>query len=174
LLLLLAVMFWKLNHTYHRRPGLATAAGLLAVSICSYSCGSGYGTPPGPGSPTLSSLAVSPTSVKGGSPSTGTVTLSGPASSGGAVVSLSSDNTAAATVPASVTVAYGETSATFTVNTSAVTTSTPATISASYAGATKTTSLTVTPVTPAGTFTLTITGSSGNLSHATTVHVTVQ
>ena len=174
LLLLLAVMFWKLNHTYHRRPGLATAAGLLAVSICSYSCGSGYGTPPGPGSPTLSSLAVSPTSVKGGSPSTGTVTLSGPASSGGAVVSLSSDNTAAATVPASVTVAYGATSATFTVNTSAVTTSTPATISASYAGATKTTSLTVTPVTPTGTFTLTITGTSGNLTHSSTVRVTVQ
>ena len=97
----------------------------------------------------------------------------GPASAA-ALSSLSGDNTAAATVPASVTVAYGATSATFTVNTSAVTTSTPATISASYAGATKTTSLTVAPVTPAGTFTLTITGSSGNLSHGTTVHVTVQ
>jgi len=174
LLLLLAGMFWNLSRTYHRRPGLATAAGLLAVSLCSYSCGSGYGTPPGPGSPTLSSLAVNPSNVKGGSPSTGTVTLSGPASSGGAVVSLSSDNTAAATVPASVEVAYGATSATFTVNTSAVTTSTPATISASYAAATKTSSLTVTPVTPAGTYTLTITGSSGNLSHAATVQVTVQ
>ena len=173
-LLLLAVMFWNLSRTYHRRPGLATAAGLLAVSLCSYSCGGGYGTPPGPGSPTLSSLAVSPTSVKGGSPSTGTVTLSGPASSGGAVVSLSSDNTAAATVPASVTVAYGATSAIFTVNTSAVITSTPAIISASYAGATKTASLTITPVTPTGTFTLTITGTSGNLTHSSTFEVTVQ
>src|SRR6266850_2663136 len=94
-LLLLAVMFWNLSRPYRWRPGLATAAGLLAVSLCSYSCGSGYGTPPG--SLTLSSLAVNPTSVNGGSPSTGTVALSGPAPSGGAVVSLSSDNTAAAT-----------------------------------------------------------------------------
>src|SRR6267142_1779143 len=74
--------------------------------------------------------------------------VSGPAPSGGAAVSLMSDNSAAATVPASVTVAVGATSATFTVNTSSVTASTSVTISASYAGVTKTASLTVMPQAP--------------------------
>jgi hypothetical protein len=172
-LLLLAVMLWNLSRKYRRRPGLATAAGLLAVSLCSYSCGGGYGNGNTPGSASLSAVALNPSSVKGGSSSTGTVTLSGPASSGGAVVYLTS-SASAATVPASVTVAAGATSATFTVNTTAVTTSTPATISATYAGATKTASVTVTPVTPAGTFTLTITGTSGTLTHSSTVQITVQ
>jgi hypothetical protein len=126
-----------------QRPGLAVTAVILAISLCMYSCG-GYGPPP-PGGPTLSSVVLNPTSVTGGSPSTGTVTLSGPAPSGGAAVSLSSDNTAAATVPASVTVSYGATSATFTASTSTVTASTPVTITASYGGGTKTASLTVTP-----------------------------
>src|SRR5882762_10213680 len=118
-----------------QRPGLAATAIVLAVSLCTYSCG-GYGPPPGVS--TLLSVALNPMSVIGGSPSAGTVTLSGPAPSGGAAVSLSSDNTAAATVPAIVTVAAGASSASFTVTTSSVTASTSVTISASYAGATKT------------------------------------
>ena len=129
-----------------------------------------------PSSATLSSVALNPTSVTGGSPSTGTVTLSGTAPTGGAQVLLSSNN-GVATLPSNVTVAAGATSATFTVSTSAVTSSTPVTISASYAGATKTASLTVNPPsgTPAGTYTLTITGTSaGNLTHSSTVQVTVQ
>src|SRR2546430_10678794 len=76
------------------------------------------------GSATLSAIALNPASVTGGSPSTGTVTLSGPAPTGGAAVTLSS-STSTATVPASVTGAAGGSSATFTVTTSAVTTSTP-------------------------------------------------
>ncbi len=174
-LLLLAVMFWSFSRSYHRWPGFAAAAGLLAVSLGSYSCGGGYGNTPG--SATLFAAALNPTSVNGGSSSTGTVTLSGPAPSGGAVVYLTSSSFAA-TVPASVTVMSGAASANFTVNTSAVTTSTPVTISASYAGATKTATLTITPVTtsgtPAGTYTLTITGTSGSLPRSSTVQVTVQ
>src|SRR5579859_918058 len=95
----------------------------------------------------LSALSLNPTSVTGGTQSsTGTVTLSGPAPAGGAVVALSSSNTSAAHAPSSVTVGAGASSATFSVTTSAVTTSTTATIAASYAGTTRTALLTVNPV----------------------------
>ncbi len=101
-----------------------------------------------PASLSLSSLSLNPTSVTGGNSSTGTVTLSGPAPTGGAQVTLSSSNTTAASVPSSVTVAAGATSATFTVSTSAVAASTSVTISAAYGGATRSASLTVTPAAP--------------------------
>lgn len=105
----------------------------------------------------LQSVSVNPTSVTGGTSSEGTVTLSSGAPAGGIVVSLSSSNTAAAGVPATVTVAAGATSATFTATTSTVSASTDVTISAVYDGATQTAVLTVNP--PAGTATLTVTAS---------------
>jgi hypothetical protein len=114
-----------------------------------------------PSAATLSSVAVSPSSVVGGNGSTGTVTLTSAAPSGGALVSLSSSNTAAATVPASVTVAAGATSATFTVTTTTVSASTAVTISATYNGVTQTAGLTVTPPSQAVTLTVTATGRSG-------------
>jgi hypothetical protein len=92
--------------------------------------------------PTLSSIARNPTSVVGGNNSTGTVTLNGAAPAGGAVVTLSSSNTSAAQVPASVTIPAGSTSATFTITTSGVASSTSVTISGTY-GVTRTTTLTV-------------------------------
>jgi hypothetical protein len=94
---------------------------------------------------TLSAVSVSPTSVTGGNPSTGTVTLTGAASTN-VVVGLSSTNTAA-TVPASVTVAQGALSANFSIGTKPVGSSTAATISATYSGVTKIATLTVTPPT---------------------------
>lgn len=96
----------------------------------------------------LSSISLNPTRVTGGNSSTGTVTLSGPAPTGGAQVALSGSNSTAARVPPSVTVAAGATSATFTVSTSAVTSSTVVIISASFSGATSSASLTVTPAPP--------------------------
>ena len=55
-----------------------------------------------------------------------------------------------------------------------MTASTPVAISASFAGVTMTASLTLSPSgTLAGTYTLTISGTSGTLSHSTTVQVTV-
>jgi subtilase family protein len=170
-------MLWMWNRTSRQRSSFAAMAGLLAVAFYTYSCGGGYsnGNPPPGGAPTLSSVTVNPPSVNGGSSSTGTVTLSGAAPYGGAAVSLSSSNTAVATVPANVTISGGATTATFTVSTTAVSTSTPVSISGSYGGATQNASLTVTPATgtPAGTYTITITGTSGNLSHATTFQFTV-
>jgi hypothetical protein len=91
--------------------------------------------------PSASSLSLNPTSLVGGSSSTGTVTLNGPAPAGGAAVALSS-NSGSAQVPASVTVAAGTTSTTFTVTTTAVASSTSATISATY-NATKTAVITI-------------------------------
>ena len=89
------------------------------------------------------SLAVNPTSVIGSNTSTGTVTLVNPAPAGGASISLTSSNTAAATVPSSVTVPASATQANFTVNTSAIPSTTQVTITAPYSGGQQTT-LTVT------------------------------
>ncbi len=95
-------------------------------------------------STTLTSLTVSPTTVTGGASSTGTVRLSAPAPAGGAVVTLS-DNSAAASVPASVTVSAGAVSRTFTVTTSAVSSQTAVTITGSFGGVTRNANLTVNP-----------------------------
>ena len=92
----------------------------------------------------LSSLSVNPSSVTGGANATGTVTLNGPAPTGGVEVSLSSNNPAA-TVPGYITVTEGNTTATFSVTTSAVSASTTFTLSASYGGAPQTTLFTVLP-----------------------------
>ncbi len=65
----------------------------------------------------VTSLTLTPNAVDGGSSSVGRVTISAPAPSGGTIVRLSSSNTTAATVPASLTVPAGATSAQFTVST---------------------------------------------------------
>jgi WD40 repeat protein len=93
---------------------------------------------------TISSVTVNPASVTGGGNATGTVSLNGPAATGGTTVSLSS-NIMAASVPASVTVAAGLTSATFSISTTAVSSQQSATISASLGGATKTIGVQINP-----------------------------
>jgi len=79
------------------------------------------------------SLKFSPDSVEVGVASTGTVTLSAPAGASGAIVVLSSDN-AAVTVPATVTVPAGSTTATFVATTSAVPGPTTVTVTATLNG----------------------------------------
>jgi len=67
---------------------------------------------------TLTSVSFAPTSVISGNSTIGTVTLSGPAPSGGAVIQLSGNQpTTVASVPASATVPAGQSSANFTVTT---------------------------------------------------------
>jgi subtilase family serine protease len=95
------------------------------------------------GGDSISSLALSPSTVPGGASSTGTVTLTSAAPTGGWLVNLSSSNSAV-TVPVSVTVAAGATTATFTATTKVTGGSYTSTIKASDALSSKTATLTVT------------------------------
>jgi hypothetical protein len=65
--------------------------------------------------PLIQSVSASPQVQYGGLTSMGTVTLTGPAPTGGKSVALSSSNTSRVTVPASVNVPAGQTSANFTI-----------------------------------------------------------
>jgi hypothetical protein len=86
--------------------------------------------------PVLSSFGLNPTTVPGGTTSTGTVRLNANAPFGGIVVTISSSRPGRAVVPPTVTVPAGGNSATFAVNTTAGA-KVSATISASYSGVTK-------------------------------------
>lgn len=93
----------------------------------------------------LGALTLNPTSVTGSKPSVGSVTLNEPAPAGGAIVKLTSSNTAVATVPASITLAAGTTTKTFSITTKAVPAPTNVNIAASYAASTSEATLTVQP-----------------------------
>ena len=179
-LLLLGVLSSKIARAAGLGRPLPALLGIVAVAVTLNSCG-GAGTSTSQSSsqssPALSSLSFSPSSVVGGSSSTGTASLNAPAPAGGSTVSLASGNTAIATVPATVMVPAGATSATFTAATKAVTSSMTINISAAYSGVTETGALTVTsppPLgTPQGNYTLTITGTAGTLTHSTAVTLVV-
>ncbi len=91
----------------------------------------------------LASVSVNP--VEGGFGTTGTIALSIPAQIGGATVTLSSGNTALATVPASVTIAQGATSISFAAATTAVTVATTVPVTAVFHGQSITASLALSP-----------------------------
>jgi hypothetical protein len=93
--------------------------------------------------PALAGVTLASTSVVGGTSTTGRVTLSAPAGTGGAVVSLRSANATLVGVPSSVVVSPGATSATFTVTTAVTKRNATVGIYATYAGVTKTVSMTV-------------------------------
>jgi len=119
----------------------ATAGQVTRTAVLNVSPGSGA---------TLSALSISPTVVSSGGTATGTVTLNGGAPTGGASVSLSSSNTAVATVPPSVTVAPGATTATFSITAQTVASATSVSITGVFGGVSRFASLTVTEPAPTG------------------------
>lgn len=79
----------------------------------------------------LTNLTINPSTVDSGQPSTGTVTISNAAPTGGVIVYLYTSDAVLAQVPTSVTVPSGQTSATFTITTGATGTDATVDISAS-------------------------------------------
>ena len=95
--------------------------------------------------PALAGLSLAPARVRGGGAALATVTLAAPAPAGGVAVALASSDSAHATVPASVDVAAGASSAPFLVATRPTRRDAPVTVTASAGGATLSAALTVTP-----------------------------
>jgi sugar lactone lactonase YvrE len=91
----------------------------------------------------VSSLTLNPTSVRGGVNSTGTVTLTGPATEA-VVVTLTSGTTTVARVPATVTVPAGATTATFAITTLTQTATRTSVITARTGTTSRTATLSVT------------------------------
>lgn len=115
----------------------------LRTSVASVG-GTPFGPVPGSAAPAaLSSLSPGTARIRGGTSITYTVALSAPAPAGGALVSLSSSS-AVASLPASVLVPQGATSATFQVNTATVSRNATVTLTARAGTLTRTATLTVT------------------------------
>jgi probable HAF family extracellular repeat protein len=96
--------------------------------------------------PTIKSFTLSAKSVKGGQAVTGTLQLTGAVAQNATLtVNLSSSNPSVASVPATATIAAGQSSGTFTVSTSSVTKSASVTITAQNGSVSKSAKLTVTP-----------------------------
>src|SRR5258708_4208925 len=111
----------------------------------------------------LKSVSISPSSISGGAQPTGIVMLTGQAPPGGASVTLSS-NSPAVTPPASVFVAPGNWSVSFSIPTSSVSASTTATVTASWNGVSVQAPVTLTPQQPPASLTLdptSVVGQSG-------------
>lgn len=94
----------------------------------------------------LNGFTLTPNAVFEKQTVTGTVSINGPALSGGAVVNLSNNNPAAANVPASVTIPQGQSSKTFTFLANSVTSAQFAVITASRGSVVIPQQLSVTPI----------------------------
>jgi hypothetical protein len=118
------------------------------------------------------SLTISKPAVTGGNSVTGTVTLNYNANVK-TVVHLSSSNTAAATVPATVTIAAGKNSAPFPITAHTVASATSVTIQASYANTNVQATLTVNPPSKVNTL-LTVASLSGTRGQTVMLKATLK
>jgi uncharacterized protein (TIGR03437 family) len=109
----------------------------------------------------LSTLSVTPASVLGGKNVSATVALTGMAPPGGAKIGISSDNTAAQP-PATVSVPFGSSSATFSIPTSVVTASQTCNITATLAHSSQTAQIAVVPALQLVLANSSVVGGSGN------------
>ncbi len=140
------------------------------------STGTGTGSTGTPKATAVQSLSVASSSIAAGTSTTATVTLNAAAPTGGAVVTLTSSNTSAATVPANLSVFDGQASGSFTVKAGTISADESVTITAAYnntlAGATISVKAPVAPPPPppppSGTVTMTLSPSGvGLVSGAT-------
>ena len=125
-----------------RRSGPRTVLPLAIIAALEVCACKGSPSTPTTTTTVLLALSVSASSVPGGTSLTGTVTLSGAAPSEGAVVSLVSSDVSAI-VPASVTVAAGEISQTFDIQTAPLPASTAVILTATYSSGSVTTTFTI-------------------------------
>jgi uncharacterized repeat protein (TIGR01451 family) len=105
--------------------------------------------------PTVSAVSISPSSIAGGGSATVSVTLSAAAPSSGAAITLSSTNTSVFNLPASITVAAGQTSgSTGSITAGAVTSAASVTVTGTYNNSSQSGGVTVNPapqITPGST-----------------------
>jgi uncharacterized protein (TIGR03437 family) len=109
----------------------------------------------------VSALSVTPTSVLGGQNVSATVTLSGTAPLGGAIIGISSDNSAAQP-PATVSVPFAASSTTFSIPTSTVTASRTCTITATLGRSSQTARIAVMPALQLALASSSVVGGNGN------------
>jgi len=122
----------------------AASVSITATLSSGSNMSAGLTVSPPVAAPVVTTLSFNPASVVSGQTATGTVTLSGIAPAGGISVILTSANPAALPVPASVSVAAGQSTQTFLVTAGAVSSATPVTVTATSGAASATASLIVT------------------------------
>jgi hypothetical protein len=116
-----------------------SSANIYLAQMAAFKAGSGAGG----GGPAISGISCSPSSLTSGTSTTCTVSLTQLAPTGGTTVTLSSSNTPALPVPASVTVPASSSSTTFNATAGTVSSIQTATVTASLNGAFTNTNVTV-------------------------------